>query len=328
MGIVNQFRSVVQWDNPKEWEVFRRFTDRGDELKNASKLIIQPGQGCIFTYEGKIEDVFTEAGMYDLKTDNKPFITTIRKVMYAFESEHKVGLWFFQTGDFVNVRWGTRVPIKYNDPVYTFPVGLRGFGNFSVRLTDVRSFFSDIVAGKEQYYIEDLQELFLSRITQPLSNYLASAKFSYAEIDSHLVEIAAHGLQETKSIFERLGFVLTDFRIEGTSFDPETTQRIGEISNVQADVHAARIAGVDFSELQKLRALRDAANNQGVAGAGVGMFTGLEMGKALGASATSSDKTDGGDLKTKLQDLKSLFDDGLITEEEYASKRQELLKGL
>jgi membrane protease subunit (stomatin/prohibitin family) len=88
-AIKNQFRSVVEWDDPRENELFYRFTERGDELKNASKIILQEGQGCIFSYEGKIEAVFEEAGMYDLKTDNKPFITTIKKFLNAFESEHK-----------------------------------------------------------------------------------------------------------------------------------------------------------------------------------------------------------------------------------------------
>ena len=70
MGIIsstkNQFRTVIQWDDPQEWELFRKFDKRNDEIKNASKLILQPGQGCIFTYEGSIKvylmsQVFTKS---------------------------------------------------------------------------------------------------------------------------------------------------------------------------------------------------------------------------------------------------------------------------
>ena len=81
-----QFRSVIQWEDPQPWQIFHRFTNDGDELKNASKLILQPGQGCIFTYEGKVEAVFEQEGLYKLKTDNKPFITTLKKFMNAFEN--------------------------------------------------------------------------------------------------------------------------------------------------------------------------------------------------------------------------------------------------
>ncbi|MDP5229631.1 MAG: SPFH domain-containing protein [Cellulophaga sp.] len=324
MDLKNQMRSVLQWENPKEYQLFFKFVDRGDELKNASKLVLQPGQGCIFTYEGKIEGVFEEEGMYDLETDNTPFLTTVRKFMTAFESEHKTGIWFYRKAEMVNVRWGTRIPITYNDPVYSFPVKLRAYGNYSLKITDAKGFFTNILAGQFDYFVDQLQEVLLSRITQPISSYLANAKFSYAEIDSHIETIASEAQTKSTSVFENLGFTLTDFRIEGTSFDPETNKRIGEISDVQADVNSAHIAGVDFSELQKLKAMRDAAKNEGMAGASMGMFAGMEMGKTINQKAPepASPVTD---VRAKLKDLKSLFEDDLISETEYQTKKQQLL---
>ena len=333
-ALKNQMRSVIQWDDPQEFELFYKFTDRGDEIKNASKLIIQPGQGCIFTYEGKIEGIFDEEGMYDIKTSNIPFLTTIKKIMYAFESNHKTGFWFYRKADILNVRWGTKIPITYNDPVYLFPVSLRGFGNYSIRISDAKKFFTEVLAAKENYFIEDLQEIFLSRITQPIANYLANAKFSYAEIDSHIVEIANHAKLETVSIFEELGFNLTDFRIEGTSFEQDTQDRINGISDVHAEAQAAKLAGVDYSELQRLKALRDAAKNEGTAGAGMGIFAGVEMGKTVSqqppptAAPQPTSTPSAIDVKSKLKELKSYYEEDLISEEEYNSKKQELLKDL
>lgn len=331
MDIKKQFRSVIQWDNIQEFQLFYKFTDQGDEIKNASKLILQEGQGCIFSYEGKIEGVFDQAGLYDLKTDNKPFITNLKKVLNAFESEHKVGLWFYRKADIVNVRWGTRIPIKYNDPVYGFPVHLRGYGNYSLRITDPKNFFINIIAGQADYFVHELQEILLSRITQPISNYLANAKFSYADIDSHTEAIAKTAQEKTLTVFQDLGFTLLDFRIEGTSFDEETNQRINEISNVQADVKAANIAGVDFAELQKLKALRDAAKNEGTAGASMGLFAGMQMGNM--ANSTTGNNTEQtpppqDDIRAKLKNLKALFEDDLIDEEEYKAKKEALLKEL
>jgi membrane protease subunit (stomatin/prohibitin family) len=88
-NIKDQFRAAITWSDPEEWEIFRKFTGANDEIKNASTLIIQPGQGCIFTYEGKIEGTFSEPGMYNLETDNKPFVTTLKKFLNFFESEDK-----------------------------------------------------------------------------------------------------------------------------------------------------------------------------------------------------------------------------------------------
>lgn len=329
MGIKNQFRSVIQWEDPQPWQLFYRFTDRGDELKNASKLILQPGQGCIVTYEGKIESVFEEEGLYELTTDNKPFITTLKKIANAFESEHKIGLWFYKKNDIPNIRWGTRIPITYNDPVYGFPVNLRGFGNYSIKIIDAESFFVNMVGGMKDYYCTELQELFLSRITQPISNYLANAKFSYAEIDSHIEEIAKVALEKTTAIFQELGFDVLDFRIEGTSFDEETNKRIGEISDVQAEVKAASIAGVDFAELQRLKAMRDVANNEGAAGAAAGLFAGVNLGNGINQQAAQQQSA--APQKTpmeQLKELKEMFEMELITESEYAQKKQSILDAI
>src|ERR1019366_2360037 len=270
--IKNQLRTIIQWESPHPAEIFYRFTDKGDELKNASKLVLQPGQGAVFTHEGKIVGVFDQEGIYDIKTANIPFLSTLKSVMSSFESQHKVGLWFYRKADIVNVRWGTRMPITYNDPVYGFPVNLRGFGNFSIRIVEPVEFFTRIVAGRDCFGQSELQELLLSRVMQPIGTYLATARFSYAEIASHMNEIADAAKNVTENVFAGLGFSLLDFRIESTSFDEETQKRIAEISDVQADAKAAQLVGVDFAELQRLKALRDAAKNPGAGGAAVGMM--------------------------------------------------------
>ncbi len=47
MAIINsikrQLRSVITWDNPNPNLIFSQWTENGDEIKNASKLIIGPG---------------------------------------------------------------------------------------------------------------------------------------------------------------------------------------------------------------------------------------------------------------------------------------------
>lgn len=323
MGLIsaakNQFRAVLQWEAPQEWEIFHRYEKRNDEIKNLSKLVLQPGQGCIFTYEGAIKSIFAEPGTFDIETDNRPFITTLKKFMNFFESDHKAGFWFYRTADIANVRWGTRIPITYNDPVYGFPVNLRGYGNFSIRITNPEDFFTCIIAGTSHYYAYDLQELLLSRISQPIGSYLANARFTYAEVDANLENIARDVAAKTGHEFEHFGFKLLDFRIEGSSFDDETNKRIAGISDVQADVKAAQLAGVSFDELQKMIAMREAARNP--SGAGAGMITALNLNTTAQPAPQSS-------IKAKLKELKELHEEGLLNDEEFKAKKDELVKQL
>jgi len=326
MGINRQLRSVIQWDDPNSSEIFVKFNDRGDEIKNASKLILQEGQGCIVTYQGKTESVLENSGIYDLKSENIPFLTSLKKLLTLREkSEHVVGIWFYRKADILNMRWGTRVPIAYADPIYTFPVQLSAFGNFSIKIIQPQWFYENIIAGEEAYTHDDLKEIFLSRITQPITNYLANAKFSYVDIDSNLNTIADAAKQETTSIFNNLGFDVLDFRIEGSRFDHDTLTRIGKISDVQAEVKAAKLAGINYTEHQQLQAMRDAANNEGGA---AGMLVSASTGIGIGGMMNQSMNENKDDPMVRMKKLKDMMEASLISAEEYEAKKKEILEAM
>lgn len=322
MNINQQFKSVIEWQNPDEDEIFIKATENFEEIKNASKLILQVGQGCIITYKGKVEEVIETEGIYDLKTGNKPFITKLKNLFSLQErSENVLSIWFYRKADILNMRWGTRVPISYTDPVYTFPILLSAFGNYSIKITKPLYFFEHVIAGKDAFYHYDLKEIFISRIVQPITDYLANAKFSYVDIDSNLNQIANDARERTSSIFTDLGFEILDFRIEGTQFDKDTLDRIAEVSDVQSEVKSAQIAGVDFAELQRLKAMRDAAKNTGAAGATMGMMTGMQLGNTANEPPKET-------IKQKLEKLKELFDLELITQDEYNQKRKDIIDAM
>ncbi len=335
-GIRRQLRSVIEWEDPSPNVLFYQWTDNGDEIKNASKLIVGPGQGCIFVYEGKVRDVFTTEAMVDLKTENIPFWTTITRLMQSFESEHKVGIYFFRKTKILDQKWGTTNIIKYEDPKYKFPVGLRAFGNFSFRIVKPQEFFVNIVGGSSIYSVSDFRDVMCDRILQPLSDYLAEARFSYTDIDANREEIA-HGIEDKlKPAFEKLGFVLTDFRVEGTSFDEDTMRRINRIADMTAEAQAASAVGLDYAQVQQLDALRDAAKNEGgTAGIGVGMGAGIGLGQVMGGAMgtmqpqqPAQGQKPADDPMAKLQKLKQMYEAQLITEEEYKAKKQEILSSM
>ena len=325
MGILkNQLRSVIEWKSPSAAALFERWSESGDEIKNASKLIVGPGQGCVFVYEGRVEGIYGEPGMIDLRTGNLPFVTTLARVMQAFQSEHKVGLYFFKTTKVLNLKWGTASLIKYEDPKYKLPVGLRAFGNYSMRITDPGLFFRDVVGGRNLFLIDDIRESLNARIEQPLADYLAESHLSYTEIDPKREEIAAALAGKLAAEFAQLGFALEDFRIQGTSFDEDTMRRINRIADLSAEAQAASSAGVSFTELQQLAALRDAARNQGTAGNGMALAVGMNLAGAVAHPGGG----DTHDPAASLRRLKSLLDQGLITADEFETKKKEILAQL
>jgi len=285
-----QLRSVIQWDTDANDLLFYRWTDNGDEIKNASKLIIGPGQGCIFVHGGKVRSMLHKEGVYSLKTGNIPFISSLMKFLQFFESERKVGIYFFKKTRIVDQKWGTTSPVRYQDPKYDFPVGLKAYGNYSYQLANPRSFFVNVMGSRAEFRIEDLREIFSKRIIHPLSDYLAESSFSYAEIDANREEIAKGMGEKLRAVFDKLGFRITDFRIEGSDFDDATVARVNRIADVTAEAIAARQAGMHYAELQRLEALRDAAANEGgAAGAGVGIGAGIGLGQQMAGTTAAAD---------------------------------------
>lgn len=336
-SIKQQLRSVIEWEKASHDVLFTAWSTRADEIKNASKLIVKPGQGVIFLYEGRVQAVHLSEGMYDLQTANIPFVTTLSKYMQAFESEHKVGIYFFWQTEFLNQKWGTSSPVKYLDPHFGFPVALRAYGNFSWKITDPATFFVNIVGARNELPTADIRSVFVQRLVQPLSDTLAESGFSYVEIDKHRNELAALLSTTLKPEFSKLGFEITDFRIEGTEFDEETQKRVNTVADVQAEAAGAKAAGLSYAQLQQLKALREAASNEsGAAGAGVGIGAGIGLGQVmaggvtagLGGGAPSGGAAPGGTPVERMKQLDELKSAGLISKEEYEAKRAEILKSI
>ena len=328
MGIKNffkrQMRTVIEWKEQDNRLLFHQLETTTDEIKDASKLIIAPGQGCIVVYDGQVKATLTEAGVYEMESDNHPFITTLLNISQQAESEHKMRFYFFRTAEMVNILWGTASPVKYIEPDYQLPVALGVCGNFSAKIQDAAQMFVTLLGTMSNYYAEDVQELVSSRIVTPLTAFLAVKAYPYREIDTHLGELSTELRDKTSEELSRLGLQLTDFRIASVTFDEDTMERIGRIANMTTEKHAAAEVDLDYTGLQKLGALRDAAKNEGgLAGAGLQMGAGLQLAQDIFKSGdTNSDPT------LRLRKLKKLLDEQLITNEEYEQKKNEILSKL
>lgn len=94
-----------------------------------------------------------------------------------------------------------------------------------------------------------------------------------------------------------------------------------------ADVQAAQQAGLDYVELEKLRALRDAARNEGgLAGAGLQFGVGMEIGKKFNEQTETTLTKGSADAAEQLRKLKILLDENIITSEDFELKKQEILR--
>ncbi len=324
----NQLSEVIEWKNQDPQLLWYKFPSQRNEIKNSSKLILAPGQGCILVYEGKGENLLTEAGTYNLKTDNHPFFTTLARLRQNFESEHKLYIYFFRTAAVVNQSWGTGNPIKYIDPQYSIPVEIGLNGTFSYIIKEPVHFYKNIVANQSTVNTAAIQEIINNRIPQQIIAEIAQKKLSYTEIDSRLTLLSTDIKTTVEQDFKDLGLDITDFKILGTQFDPNTQRRIGEIADLTSQNQAAQQAGLSYVELEKLRALRDAAKNEGgLAGIGAQLGVGMEIGKQfdLQKEDIKDNLNQDGDFVEKLQKLQLLLRENILTQEEFDTLKKQIL---
>ena len=330
-----QLRTVIEWKVQDASVLYHRIGTPTDEIKNASKLIVSPGQGCLVVYDGKVMAVLSEPGTYEMQTDNHPFITTLLNLVQNLESEHKMRFYFYRSAEMVNIAWGTASPVKYMEPVYKLPVTLGAYGNFSVRVGDAAVMFANLIGNITDYSADNVREVVTSRVIPQLSSFLAQKAYPYQEVDQHLADMSAELKEKTTEELERLGLTLTDFRIEAVTFDDDTMERIGKIAEMTTEARAAGEVGLDYERVQKLGALRDAAKNEGgLAGAGLQLGAGVQLAKDIfkQEGATTAKDTPAAqpnnDPTNRLRELKTLLDENLITTDEYNEKKQEILKTL
>lgn len=344
MSILNIFRgqlaSVIEWKPTTMTTLWWRYPSERNEIINASKLIVAPGQGAVLVYEGEVVDVIETSGTFNLKTDNHPFTTTLLRLRQNFESEHKLYIYFYRTAEVIGQSWGTSTPIKLHDKTYNLAMELGAYGNFSYRIADVHRFFTEIIGSRAMLDSEELRPELTKRIVAGIASALHASGLDYLTIDGHLSELGKAIHTDLSPELVTLGLELKSFYLEGVQYDEDTEARIERIAEMQADVYAANQAGIDYVELEKLRALRDAAANEGgLAGAGIQMGAGLELGRQMGGFASLAQV--GGSRETgvqseaqalspaeRLKQLKELHAEGLITDEEFAEKRASVLASL
>lgn len=328
-----QLRTIIEWKNQDPDILFYEFPSPTDEIKNASKLIVNPGQGCILVYKGEVIDVLTNSGTYELNTSNHPFVTNFIKILQSFESEHKMHVYFFRMANLVNQKWGTSTPIKYIDSAYQFPIELGAYGTYAIKIEDARFFFKEIVGSRSMYTAKDLCNLMISRVIPVITSQLAGDGYSYKTIDSQLINLSQQIKNTLQATFSKLGLVLDDFQIEATSFSQDTLERINKIADSRTDAIAAQEVGLDYVQHEKIKALRDAAQNEGgLASAGLQLGAGFELAKSFDLNPKSNEsesaKTNNNDVVNQLKQLKALLDDGILTQDEFNMKKAQQLDKL
>ena len=152
-----EFIDIIEWTDSSSDTMIWRFPRYNAEIKNGAQLTVRETQVAVLVNEGQFADVF-QPGRYELTTNNMPILTTIKGWKYGFNSPFKVDVYFVNTKQFLNQRWGTANPIMMRDPEFG-PIRMRAFGSYNFRVqADPIPFIRNVAGTSGEFTTEGISE--------------------------------------------------------------------------------------------------------------------------------------------------------------------------
>ncbi|HQA27404.1 MAG TPA: SPFH domain-containing protein, partial [Candidatus Competibacteraceae bacterium] len=272
--LMGEFIDVIQWMDDTNDTLVYRFERHGNEIKFGAKLTVREGQVAVFVNEGQLADTF-QPGMYELKTNNLPVLSTLQGWKYGFESPFKAEVYFFSTRRFTDLKWGTQNPVMLRDPEFG-PIRLRAFGNYAIRIKDAPTFLREIVGTDGRFTTDEITSQLRNMVVSRFTNILGQSKIPALDLAGNYDQLGQFLLQRIAPEFETVGLELTNLLVENISLPKEVEAALDKRSSMGI------VGNLDqYTQFQAAEALRDAAANPGGGSEALNMGLGLAMAQRL-----------------------------------------------
>jgi membrane protease subunit (stomatin/prohibitin family) len=291
MGILDrlspsaQFIEVIEWLDDSSNTMLYRFPVRDQEIKNGAQLIVRESQAAIFVHEGQIADVFGP-GRYSVDGGNTPILSKLGAWKHGFNSPIKSEVYFVNTKQFTDLKWGTSNPVMMRDADFGM-VRLRAFGIYSMRVADPRELMKQITGTNARFVTEDIEGQLRRTMVSAFSDSLAESKIAALDLASNYDELSAFARTKLQDEFKSLGLELTKFVVENISLPEEVEAAMDKRTSMGVIGDVGR-----YAQFQAADAMRDAAQNPGGGGAatGAGLGAGFAIGNAMAGAMSDAMK--------------------------------------
>jgi membrane protease subunit (stomatin/prohibitin family) len=289
---LNQFIEVIEWLDESGNTIVYRFPVHNQEIKNGAQLIVRESQTAVFVFEGQVADVFTP-GRYTIEGGNTPILSKLGAWKYGFNSPIKSEVYFVNTKQFTDTKWGTANPVMLRDADFGI-VRLRAFGAYSLKVADPATFIREITGTNGHFQVEDIDGQLKRAIVTEFSDALGEMKIAALDLAAQYKELGDIIRGKINEDFKTYGLEVTKFYVENISLPEEVEAAMDKRAQMGA------LGNLDnYMKMQAADALRDAAQNEGGgaglgAGLGAGFAVGNQMANAFGGMQGGQNQQQGG----------------------------------
>lgn len=268
----------IEWTDNSSNVIVYKYQMKNDYISKGSALTVRESQAVVFCDKGRMGDVFLP-GFYKLDTNSIPIITKLLSWKYGFENPFRSDVFFVNTKQFTNQKWGTTNPIIVRDADYG-AVRVRGFGTYSFKVEDPYVFMQQLFGTNSSFKTEDITEYLKSIVITGITDTIGESKIPILDMAGNLKEFGALVEQGLQDDFKLLGLKLVKFYFQNFSMPPELEEALDKSTSLGIMGKNMHV----YTQKAQADALVEAAKNTsgGTMNAGMGIGMGVGMGNMFG----------------------------------------------
>lgn len=331
-------------------------------LSNGSIIYVPENTAAFIFSQSGIEDVITRSGGYEYRDgqlsvfdkqsrDESGIVKTLfnqtaQRIGFSGMSADDKRVSFVNLRELRGIKFGTRGPLAYNDLYYETDLEVYAYGLFSVKIIEpvafVRNFLPVNVGSYSFNDLESRSQLvaeFLHSFIVALNSL--SKEYRISQLPSQAGKIADQIRLEGENAGtwkERFGIELCGVAIENIEFSDDSRELVHGYSEKKMSVRAYEGVSAQAGNMAAQQMIAEGVRENGL-GDGGNMLFGLGLAGSLNpqnASQTTDAAAPSKDIDAKptpsiddqvetLKKLKELVDVGILTPEEFAAKKKQLL---
>ncbi|HVK05865.1 MAG TPA: SPFH domain-containing protein, partial [Armatimonadaceae bacterium] len=269
-----EFIDIIEWLDDSSDTIAYRFERHGNEIKNGAKLIVRPGQEAVFVSEGQVADEFPP-GTYTLETKNLPILSTLQGWKYGFNSPFKAEVYFFNSKQFTNLKWGTSNPITLRDPELG-PVRLRAYGSYNVRVAHPATLLRQSISTNASFETDDISDTLRAYLVSQFAAWLGKSGISVYDFAAKYEEIGETMRRALQPEFSEFGLEVMRIVIENIGLPPEVEAAIDKRTQMGIIGDMGK-----YTQFQAANAIEASAKNPGGGNPAMDMAMGVALGNQM-----------------------------------------------
>ncbi|MHA7633075.1 SPFH domain-containing protein [Corallococcus sp. M7] len=345
MGIFDSIKGEAQRNfiaraDSAKGEIVYKYPEKNVRMK--TQLTVDADEVALFVKDGKVEGKLGP-GRHTLDTNNIPFLSRLLE-SFTGGNMFMAEIFFVSNREHTGVKFGGPIG-DVRDPETGLGIGTMVYGDFSIRVTEPEKLVVGLV-GMGRATNEEFLGWFKGQVLKVTrdrtAELLVKKKWPLLDVTSgaYVEEMEQEILAGLKPHVDTYGLTIVRMGNFVVSIKPEDEVTLKKLSK---DVAYSRLAG-GFQQYAQGQAMLGASEGMAKGGGGSdGAMQGMGMGMGFGMAqmfanqqnqqqqrpaepAQAAAPADTRSPAQRLKEIKELKDAGVLSDEEYAAKRAELMK--